>query len=128
MRLYETVIVLRPDLGEEVINSMISRAEEVVERLGGKVTEVKRLGLKQLAYRIKREVQGFYTIITYAAGGKIVSELERSLKLRDEILRHFTVKLQEEIAPGALEVKEKVTEPPAQPSKEQEKQKMEEKE
>lgn len=96
MRRYETVFVLSPDLGEAQTKETIKRVEDVITASGGDVIERDEWGLRDLAYRIRKERRGYYTRIDYVAAGTTVAEVEHNLKLNDRILRYLSVMVEEE--------------------------------
>lgn len=102
MRRYETIFVLRPDLSEEQLRQSIGRVEGVVANGGGELIETDQWGIRELAYHIKRERRGNYVRLDYVAPGATMNEVERNLKLMDEVLRHLSVLVAEEADAAAL--------------------------
>lgn len=102
MRRYETIFVLRPDLGEEQLRQSINRVETVVANGGGELIETDKWGLRELAYDIKRERRGHYIRLDYVAPGQTMNEVERNLKLMDEVLRYLSVLVAPEADAAAL--------------------------
>jgi small subunit ribosomal protein S6 len=96
LRRYETVFVLRPDLGEAQTKETIKRIEDIIASSGGDVVERDEWGLRDLAYKIRRERRGYYARVDYVAPGAAVAEVERNLKLNDGVLRYLSVMLEEE--------------------------------
>jgi small subunit ribosomal protein S6 len=118
VREYETIYVLRPDVTREVQERVASRIEEVVGREGGKLTQIENWGRRQLAYSVKKFRRGVYVYFKYVGGGQAVSEVERNLRMLDDVLKYQTVQVRAEIDPGTLEinaadVKFEAVEPPA---------------
>jgi len=97
MRHYETTFILRPNLGEEQFTEIIDRTSTIITDDGGTVIDIDRWGIRRLAYEIKKEVQGYYVNINYAAPGTTIEEVERVFRIDDRVLRYLTVKLAEEI-------------------------------
>ncbi len=97
MRHYETTYVLRPNLGEDQFTEIIERTNAIITGDGGTVIEVDRWGMRKLAYEIKKEVQGYYVYVNYAAPGKTVDEIERIFRIDDRLLRYLTIKLADSI-------------------------------
>lgn len=93
MRHYETTFILRPNLGEDQFTEIIDRTSAIVTNDGGTVINTDRWGIKRLAYEIKKEVQGYYVNLNYAAPGKTVDEIERIFRIDDRLLRYLTIKL-----------------------------------
>ena len=96
MRRYETIFVLRPDLGEAVLRQSIKRIEDVVAHGGGEMVETEEWGVRELAYRVKRERRGYYVRLDYVAPAAALTEVERNLKLMDDVLRYLSVLVAEE--------------------------------
>ncbi len=90
-RAYETIYVLRPDVAKEAATKVSHRVQEVVEREGGKLTLVETWGRRQLAYPVKKFKRGVYVYVQYVSGGGLVSELERNLRMLDEVIKFQTV-------------------------------------
>ncbi len=97
MRHYETTYILRPNLGEDQFNEIIERTNAIVTDDGGSVIDIDRWGIKKLAYEIKKETQGFYLLMNFAAHGTTVNEIERIFRIDDNVLRYLTIKLADSI-------------------------------
>lgn len=103
-REYETIYVLKPDVTRETQERIATRLEEVVGREGGKLTQVDNWGRRQLAYPVAKHRRGVYVYVKYVGGGVLVSELERNLKLLDDVLKYQTVLVRKDVNLTALEV------------------------
>lgn len=95
MRRYETIFILRPDLGESAQKDAIKRFEGIVGTTGGDLVETEEWGSRELAYRIKGERRGFYVRLDYGGDGGTMNEVERNLKLSDGVLRYLSVLVDE---------------------------------
>ena len=95
MRRYETIFILRPDLGESAQKDAIKRFEGLVATTGGDLVETEEWGFRELAYRIKGERRGFYVRLDYGGSGATMNEVERNLKLSDGVLRYLSVLVDE---------------------------------
>src|SRR5437588_3418651 len=102
MRRYETVFILRPDQGESQIKESTRRFEEIIGTSGGELVETDEWGLRELAYNINRERRGYYVRLDYVASAAAVNELERNLRLSDNVLRYLSVLVAEEGDAGEL--------------------------
>ncbi len=91
MRRYETLMVLHPDIPEAQIRETVDRAKRLVTDMGGAVQEVQEWGLRELAYPIRKLSRGYYVLLEYASTAEVVRELERTLKIADEVLRFVSV-------------------------------------
>lgn len=97
MRRYETVFILRSDLGEVQVKDSIKRFEGLVAAGGGEMLETDEWGFRELAYRIHNERRGYYVRLDYAASGPVMNEVERNLKLSDSVLRYLSVLVDPEV-------------------------------
>ncbi len=97
MRRYETIFILRSDLGEAQVKDSIKRFEGLVATGGGEMLETDEWGFRELAYRIHNERRGYYVRLDYAATGNVMNEIERNLKLSDSVLRYLSVLLDPEV-------------------------------
>ncbi len=97
MRRYETIFILRSDLGENQVKDSIRRFEGLVATGGGEMLETDEWGFRELAYRIHNERRGYYVRLDYAATGPVMNEVERNLKLSDSVLRYLSVLLDPEV-------------------------------
>jgi small subunit ribosomal protein S6 len=91
VRRYETIFILRPDLGESAQKEAIKRFEGIVASNGGDLVETDEWGFRELAYHIKGERRGFYVRFDYGGAGSTMNEFERNLKLADGVLRYLSV-------------------------------------
>ena len=103
MRHYETTYILRPNLGEDQFTEIIERTNSIITGDGGTIIEVDRWGMRKLAYEIKKEVQGYYVYVNYAAPGKTIDEIERIFRIDDRLLRYLTIKLSDSMDQAAIE-------------------------
>ena len=92
---YESVLIARQDLGVSQVNSLVSDLSDVIKSEGGEVVKVDNWGLKNLAYRIKKNRKGYYVLLNITAPAKAVSEYERRIRLNEDIIRYMTVKVDE---------------------------------
>ena len=103
MRHYETTYILRPNLGEDQFTEIIERTNAIVTDDNGSIIDLDRWGIKKLAYEIKKEAQGYYVYMNYAAHGTTVSEIERIFRIDDRLLRYLTIKLADAIDEAGVE-------------------------
>jgi small subunit ribosomal protein S6 len=99
LRRYETIFILRSDLGESVQRESIKRFENIVRASGGEIIETDEWGFRELAYPVKGEHRGFYVRLDYGGNGATMNEIERNLKLSDSILRYLSVLIDRDIEP-----------------------------
>jgi len=99
MRRYETIFIMRPNLGENAQQETIKRFEGLVAANSGELIDTEEWGFRELAYRIKGERRGFYVRLDYGGSGATMNELERNLKLSDGILRYLSVLVSDAVDP-----------------------------
>ena len=92
---YEGVLIARQDLGSSQVNNIVSELSDVIKTEGGEVVKVDNWGLKNLAYRIKKNRKGHYVLLNIVAPAKAISEYERRIRLSEDIIRYMTVKVED---------------------------------
>jgi len=90
-REYETIYILRPDIDADGADKVGQRVNEVVGRENGKMTKVELWGRRRLAYDISKHKRGVYVYLKYLGNGGVVSEIERNLRLSDDVIKYQTV-------------------------------------
>jgi len=90
MSVYDTTIILNPQIEEGGINGEIKKSLDLIDRYGGKVINEDRMGIRRLAYEIQKIHQGYYYRVTFEGTGKVIDELERQLRLDEPCLRFLT--------------------------------------
>ncbi len=89
MRKYETLIVLRNTLEETERNALIEKFKTIIEKQGT-VTKIDEWGVKKLAYEIQKLKEGYYILVEFESEPTLPKELERNLKISDDVLRYMT--------------------------------------
>ena len=89
---YETLTVFHPDLGEAGSKELAARVRAILEGGKAEIKKVDEWGMRELAYSIRKQRRGIYVLLEYKAEPQAVSELERQLKLNDQVLRFITVR------------------------------------
>ncbi|GFR38185.1 30S ribosomal protein S6 [Insulibacter thermoxylanivorax] len=92
MRKYEVMYILRPDLEQEAVDATAERFNEIITSGGGEITKHEVLGKKRLAYEIKKFRDGIYVLTQFTCEPAVVAELERIIKITDEVIRHLVVR------------------------------------
>ncbi len=95
MHRYETLFVLHPELPEAQVRETGDRVRRLIEGMGGQVLDLQDWGVRELAYAIQKQSRGTYILVQYAAPAAAVKELERTLKIADEVLRYISVRMPE---------------------------------
>lgn len=86
---YELGFILNPEVNEEQTRAILERIEQIVTNYGGQVMRVNQWGRRRLAYPIERHRDGFYVFIDMILAPETVNELDRMLKVSEEVLRHL---------------------------------------
>ena len=104
MPLYEANIILRQELAASDVERLTEDFTKIIVDNGGKVAKIEQLGLRNLAYIVKKNKKGHYVYLELDAPYDSVKELERVLGLSDDVLRVLVVKVDEfsELSPVAL--------------------------
>lgn len=96
-REYETIYILRPNVTVEGARKVAARMEEVAQRENGRFTLVENWGRRTLSYPLKKNRRGVYVYFKYLGGGTLVSELERNLRMLDDVLKYQTVLVRRDV-------------------------------
>jgi len=124
MRMYETIIIVQPDLGEEETKALTAKVQEVISAMKGDFKRLDDWGSRKLAYPINKLNRGRYYFLRFDGDAPLIAELERRLRLDDKVLRYQSVRLEREVAPPAATVPkasvEEIAEEPSDISEESE--------
>jgi small subunit ribosomal protein S6 len=95
-RLYEVMFIVRPDAAEEDIDKLIAGFSSTVTSGGGVVKSAEKMGRRKLAYTVRKCAEGHYVLLTLEANGAVVLELERRLRVSEQVIKFLTVRMDEE--------------------------------
>jgi small subunit ribosomal protein S6 len=95
-RQYELVYILPPDSTEQQTSEVHAQVEAVVSRLNGQIEKTDNWGRKRLAYEIGHHKEGLYVLEVINGTGELMKELDRRLKVLDQVMRHMIVRVDEE--------------------------------
>lgn len=95
MRDYELVLIINPSVAEDEVPATVEKTTQFITERGGSVTEVNQWGRKKLAYPIKSFTEGNYVLAQFNMDPEMATELEASLELSEDILRHLLVRVSE---------------------------------
>lgn len=102
MPLYEHVVIARPDISGQQAEALLEEMKGILAEGGGKVHKTEYWGLKNLSYRMRKHRKGHYGLLNIEADFPAVAELERRLKIHDDVIRFLTVRVEEhEAGPSA---------------------------
>jgi len=99
---YETTFVTRPALTDEGLKTLQDKIASVIASFAGEVVLTEDWGKRRLAYTIKKETRGHFTYVVYTGKGDVVHEIERNLRLNDQVIRFLTVNLEKEFEPNTF--------------------------
>ena len=95
MRNYEIMYILRADLEEEARKAEIEKLSKIITDNGGEVSKVdESMGLRELAYPIKKESKGYYVVLKTSMCNEAINEFNRLVNIDNSVLRHLIVKLE----------------------------------
>jgi small subunit ribosomal protein S6 len=95
-RIYEVMFIVRPDLAEEDVDKLIAGYEATVTNGGGAIKSVEKMGKRKLAYTVRKFNDGNYILLTVQAEGGLIAELERRLRVSEQVIKFITVRTDEE--------------------------------
>ena len=103
MPLYEHIFIARQDVSGAQVDQLVETFTGVVETGGGKVVDSESWGLRNLAYRIKKNRKGHYVMMNIDAPSEVINELERQQRIHEDILRYLSLRVDEhEEAPSIM--------------------------
>ncbi len=91
MKKYELIFILRAELPETEMSARVERVKEILSKHEGEITQENHWGVRRLAYEIQYESRGNYMFLKFKSAGDAVADLDRFLRLDDQILRHLIV-------------------------------------
>jgi small subunit ribosomal protein S6 len=95
-RTYEIMFIVRPDVEEAEIDKLIEGFSANVTNGGGEVRSVEKMGRRRLAYTVRKFNDGFYVLLNIAAEGSLITEIERRLRVSEQVIKFITVRMDEE--------------------------------
>lgn len=95
MPFYETTFIVRQDVSSAQVESLTKEFAEVITSNKGEVKKTEQWGLRTLAYRIRKNKKGHYVMFNLDAPADAVAELERTMRLNEDVLRYLTIKVKE---------------------------------
>ena len=95
MRNYEVVYIIKPGFDDEKYNAIIERYNTLIQNNGGEIVKVDPWGKRRLAYEIEKLREGYYVLVHFKAETTLPEELERNLKIADDIMRYLVVRMPE---------------------------------
>ena len=95
MNKYETVFIINPSVDDAGVKALITKFSDLINS-DGKVESVEEMGMKKLAYEIKKNSEGNYVLINFEANPTLIKELERIYRITDDVIKFIVVRKDEE--------------------------------
>jgi len=92
LKRYEVIAIVKSDLPDDDITSLIERIEKIITKRKGLIVKIDKWGKRRLAYEINKQKDGYYFFIDLVGDGPIIDEIERNYKIDDRILKFITIK------------------------------------
>jgi small subunit ribosomal protein S6 len=96
-RQYELVYIVTPDATEQEVTDLHTQIEQIVQRFSGTFDKTENWGRKKLAYEIGHHREGTYVVETITGSGELMKELDRRMRVIDQIIRHLIVRVDKEL-------------------------------
>lgn len=100
MNPYELMFIIDPDLEEEAAKKVVAAVKDSIAGVGGEVTAERMMGKRRLAYEIKKKTDGLYVLIHFQAPPTAIEELNRALRINDQVLRHLITRAKHDVPPA----------------------------
>ncbi len=94
---YELVYIVAPDVGDEQVDAVHKEVEALVSRFEGRIAQTENWGRRRLAYEINRHREGTYVLELIEGPGELLRELDRRLRVLDQVMRHLVVRVDREL-------------------------------
>ena len=107
MALYEHIFIARQDISSQQVEGLTDMITAVLEENGGKITKQEYWGIKSLAYRVKKNRKGHYSLLNIDAEHGAISEMERRISLNDDIIRFMTLRVDEHEVEESVQLRNK---------------------
>ena len=95
-RTYEVVFIIDPTLGDDEVMKLSEAVQKIITTQGGTITKTEVMGKRQLAYEINHKKDGTYVLLDVEGSGAEIAELERRMRVNDQILRYMTIRVDED--------------------------------
>lgn len=92
MRNYEALVLIRPNLEEEAIQAAVDKYVNLITQQGGEVVKVDKWGKRRLQYEIQKLKEGYYALINFKGNPAVAQELERVMKISDDVFRFLVLR------------------------------------
>jgi small subunit ribosomal protein S6 len=96
MKIYEIMFIVNPTVVDEEIDKINAQIDAVIVAGGGKVDKLEKMGKRRLAYNVDRQRDGNYVLFSVTANGDIIKEVERRLRVMDQVIKYITVRMDDD--------------------------------
>lgn len=107
MALYEHIFIARPDISPQQVAALADMIKQTLEEGGGRVCKQEYWGLKNLAYPIAKNARGHYTLLNIDAAHDAMVEVDRKLRLSEDVLRHMSIRVDEHEEEESVQLRSK---------------------
>jgi small subunit ribosomal protein S6 len=105
MRMYETIIIVQPDLGDEELKAVSAKVQDVISTMKGEFQRLEDWGVRKLAYPINKVTRGRYYYLRFDGDAPLIAELERRLRLDEKVVRYQSIKIEKDTGAAAAAAK-----------------------
>ena len=95
-RTYEVVFIVDPDVADDEVMKLSEGVQKIITGQGGSITKTEMMGKRQLAYEINHKKNGTYVLLEVEGSGAEIAEVERRMRVNDQILRYMTIRVDED--------------------------------
>ena len=95
MAFYESVFIARQDISATQVDGLTDTFTQIIEKSGGKIAKKENWGLRTLAYKINKNRKGHYVQLSIEASGDAIAEMERQMRINEDLLRYLTIRVDE---------------------------------
>lgn len=93
MNIYENIVIINASLSDEEIEAANEKIKDLISKSGGEILKVETWGRKKLAYEIKKQKKGFYTLLTFKAPSSLIKKLEDYYRVSDFVVKYMVIKM-----------------------------------
>jgi len=94
-RTYEVIFIVDPDTADDEVMQLSEGIQKIITSQGGSITKTEMMGKRQLAYEINHKRNGTYVLLEVEGSGAEIAEVERRMRVNDQILRYMTIRVDE---------------------------------
>ena len=94
-RTYEVIFIVDPDMADDEVMQLSEGVQKIITGQGGSITKTEMMGKRQLAYEINHKKNGTYVLLEVEGSGAEIAEVERRMRVNDQILRYMTIRVDE---------------------------------